>query len=116
MRLSNAAWIASHSAKPYGLMTIDPRPRADSASSLWRTTSWYQAGKSSDCDGSAKTRSLISAGVVIAPAMGEACGRMSSTDTTRWGPGANAEATAAWDGPLYDRFVQFREIVTTGLG
>ena len=29
---------------------------------------------------------------------------------------ANAEATAAWDGPLFDRFVQFREIVTTGLG
>jgi ubiquinone/menaquinone biosynthesis C-methylase UbiE len=28
----------------------------------------------------------------------------------------NAEAIAAWDGPLYDRFVQFREIVTTGLG
>lgn len=30
--------------------------------------------------------------------------------------GTNAEAIAAWDGPLYDRFVQFREIVTTGLG
>ncbi|HET7296863.1 MAG TPA: class I SAM-dependent methyltransferase [Gemmatimonadales bacterium] len=29
---------------------------------------------------------------------------------------ANAEATEAWDGPLYDRFVRFREIVTTGLG
>jgi SAM-dependent methyltransferase len=29
---------------------------------------------------------------------------------------ANAEATAAWDGPLYDRFVRFREIVTGGLG
>src|SRR3954454_2948430 len=28
---------------------------------------------------------------------------------------ANAEATAAWDGPLFDRFVQFRHIVTTGL-
>ena len=28
----------------------------------------------------------------------------------------NAEATAAWDGPLFDRFVEFREIVTTGLG
>ena len=28
----------------------------------------------------------------------------------------NAEATAAWDGPLFDRFVAFREIVTTGLG
>ena len=29
---------------------------------------------------------------------------------------ANAEATAAWDGPLYDRFVQFREIIVGGLG
>ena len=28
----------------------------------------------------------------------------------------NAEAIAAWDGPLYDRFVQFRRIVTDGLG
>src|SRR3954452_1345877 len=28
---------------------------------------------------------------------------------------SNAEATAAWDGPLFDRFVQFRHIVTTGL-
>jgi len=27
----------------------------------------------------------------------------------------NAEAIAAWDGPLYDRFVQFRQIVTDGL-
>jgi ubiquinone/menaquinone biosynthesis C-methylase UbiE len=31
-------------------------------------------------------------------------------------PSANAEAIAAWDGPLYARFVQFRHIVTTGLG
>jgi SAM-dependent methyltransferase len=38
-----------------------------------------------------------------------------STDT-RWGPGVNAEAIQAWDGPLYDRFVRFRNIVTTGLG
>jgi ubiquinone/menaquinone biosynthesis C-methylase UbiE len=30
--------------------------------------------------------------------------------------GANAEAIEAWDGPLYDRFVRFREIMTTGLG
>ena len=29
---------------------------------------------------------------------------------------ANAEAIEAWDGPLYDRFVRFRHIVTTGLG
>ncbi len=35
---------------------------------------------------------------------------------TRWGTGANAEAIQAWDGPLYDRFVRFRHIVTTGLG
>jgi SAM-dependent methyltransferase len=28
---------------------------------------------------------------------------------------ANAEATAAWDGPLYDRFVQYRSIVVGGL-
>jgi SAM-dependent methyltransferase len=28
----------------------------------------------------------------------------------------NEEAVRAWDGPLFDRFVQFREIVTTGLG
>jgi SAM-dependent methyltransferase len=33
-----------------------------------------------------------------------------STDTE------NAEAIAAWDGPLYDRFVRFRQIVTAGLG
>jgi SAM-dependent methyltransferase len=35
---------------------------------------------------------------------------------TRWGPGVNAEAIQAWDGPLYDRFVRFRHIVTAGLG
>ncbi|MEA2374398.1 MAG: hypothetical protein QOD53_861, partial [Thermoleophilaceae bacterium] len=29
---------------------------------------------------------------------------------------ANAEAIEAWDGPLYDRFVRFREVVTSGLG
>src|SRR5690348_14694446 len=39
-----------------------------------------------------------------------------STADTRWGTGANAEAIAAWDGPLYDRFVAFRHIFTTGLG
>jgi ubiquinone/menaquinone biosynthesis C-methylase UbiE len=38
-----------------------------------------------------------------------------STTETRWGSDANAEAIAAWDGPLYDRFVRFRHIVTTGL-
>ena len=39
-----------------------------------------------------------------------------STSETRWGAAANAEAITAWDGPLYDCFVRFREIVTTGLG
>lgn len=31
-------------------------------------------------------------------------------------PEDNEEAIRAWDGPLYDRFVRFRETVTTGLG
>jgi ubiquinone/menaquinone biosynthesis C-methylase UbiE len=39
-----------------------------------------------------------------------------STAQERWGSGVNAEAIQAWDGPLYDRFVRFRHIVTTGLG
>ena len=41
---------------------------------------------------------------------------MMSTTHARWGTGANAEAIQAWDGPLYDRFVRFRHIVTAGLG
>jgi SAM-dependent methyltransferase len=28
----------------------------------------------------------------------------------------NEEATAAWDGPLFDRFLEFRHLVTVGLG
>src|SRR4051812_23759985 len=28
----------------------------------------------------------------------------------------NAEAIEAWGGPLYDRFLKFRHIITTGLG
>ena len=40
---------------------------------------------------------------------------MSSTET-RWGSGVNAEAVAAWDGPLFDTFVKFRHIVVAGLG
>lgn len=28
---------------------------------------------------------------------------------------ANAEATAAWDGPLFERFVQFRHLIVAGL-
>jgi ubiquinone/menaquinone biosynthesis C-methylase UbiE len=40
---------------------------------------------------------------------------MNATDT-RWGTGVNAEAIQAWDGPLFDRFLQYRHILTTGLG
>jgi SAM-dependent methyltransferase len=43
-------------------------------------------------------------------------GGLVSTTEARWGPGENAEAITAWDGPLYDTFVRFREVVTTGLG
>ncbi|TMM16017.1 MAG: class I SAM-dependent methyltransferase [Actinobacteria bacterium] len=32
------------------------------------------------------------------------------------GTAANAEAIEAWDGPLYDRFVRFRHLLTAGLG
>jgi SAM-dependent methyltransferase len=39
-----------------------------------------------------------------------------TAERTRWGEGANAEAIQAWDGPLFERFVRFRHIVTTGLG
>jgi SAM-dependent methyltransferase len=39
-----------------------------------------------------------------------------STTETQWGSGVNAEAIEAWDGPLYDRFVRFREVIITGLG
>jgi SAM-dependent methyltransferase len=34
----------------------------------------------------------------------------------RWGEGVNAEAITAWDGPLFDRFVKFRHVLTGGLG
>jgi ubiquinone/menaquinone biosynthesis C-methylase UbiE len=33
----------------------------------------------------------------------------------RWSTSANAEAIEAWDGPLFDRFVRFREVLVTGL-
>lgn len=32
------------------------------------------------------------------------------------GGSANAETIEAWDGPLYDRFVQFRDVLVAGLG
>src|SRR5918998_484365 len=41
---------------------------------------------------------------------------MSTTETSRWGAGENAEAIQAWDGPLFDRWIKFRDVVTTGLG
>jgi SAM-dependent methyltransferase len=41
---------------------------------------------------------------------------MSTTAATDASAHANAEAIEAWDGPLFDRFVAFREIVTAGLG
>ncbi|MGZ6706546.1 MAG: class I SAM-dependent methyltransferase [Solirubrobacteraceae bacterium] len=34
---------------------------------------------------------------------------------TRWGSGVNAEAIAAWDGPLFDRFERFRDVLIEGL-
>jgi ubiquinone/menaquinone biosynthesis C-methylase UbiE len=39
-----------------------------------------------------------------------------STAGTNATKAENDEAIRAWDGPLYERFVRFREIVTTGLG
>jgi SAM-dependent methyltransferase len=44
---------------------------------------------------------------------------MSSRFSTRFrrkGDGPNAEAIEAWDTVLFDKFVQFREIITNGLG
>jgi SAM-dependent methyltransferase len=39
-----------------------------------------------------------------------------STTESELPTSVNDEAIRAWDGPLYDRFVRFRETVTTGLG
>jgi ubiquinone/menaquinone biosynthesis C-methylase UbiE len=39
-----------------------------------------------------------------------------STTGTDTASTENDEAIRAWDGPLYDRFARYREIVTTGLG
>ena len=38
-----------------------------------------------------------------------------SATSTGGATSENAEATDAWDGPLFDRFVQFKEVLTTGL-
>jgi ubiquinone/menaquinone biosynthesis C-methylase UbiE len=40
---------------------------------------------------------------------------MSQTVESRWGAGANAEAIQAWDGPLFDRFQRYRQVVVAGL-
>ena len=40
---------------------------------------------------------------------------MTSTTRPELGAEGNEEAIRAWDGPLFDRFLRFREIVTTGL-
>src|SRR5262245_60818440 len=40
---------------------------------------------------------------------------MSEATVNETAADGNAEATEAWDGPLFDRFSQFREVVTTGL-
>ena len=42
-------------------------------------------------------------------------GTTTSTAAADPEPGGNEEAVRAWDGPLFDRFLRFREIVTTGL-
>ncbi len=39
-----------------------------------------------------------------------------STPASQWGTDPNAEAIEAWDGPLFERFVQFRHLVTDALG
>jgi SAM-dependent methyltransferase len=38
-----------------------------------------------------------------------------STVERRWGAGPNAEATAAWDGPLFDAFLKYRHLIVAGL-
>ncbi len=38
------------------------------------------------------------------------------TAETKWDEGTNAEAIQAWDGPLFDRFLRFRHLLTGGLG
>ena len=39
-----------------------------------------------------------------------------STPASQWGTDPNAEAIEAWDGPLFERFVQFRHLVTDARG
>jgi SAM-dependent methyltransferase len=41
--------------------------------------------------------------------------KVSEATVNETAAGDNAEATEAWDGPLFDRFSRFREVVTTGL-
>ncbi len=53
------------------------------------------------------------AGGILEPRRREIPMATSETDAL---PASNEEATAAWDGPLFERFVSFRHIVTVGLG
>jgi SAM-dependent methyltransferase len=39
-----------------------------------------------------------------------------STTRAEQAASPNAEALEAWDGPLFDRFVEFKDVMTTGLG
>ncbi len=39
-----------------------------------------------------------------------------NTVQSKWGTGVNTEAIEAWDGPLFDRFVQFRHLLVGSLG
>jgi SAM-dependent methyltransferase len=41
---------------------------------------------------------------------------MSTVEPVRAATEANEEAIRAWDGPLFDRFVRFREVLVRGLG
>jgi ubiquinone/menaquinone biosynthesis C-methylase UbiE len=52
----------------------------------------------------------------MAPAGKEREPMTSTTHTSNEPLDDNAEAIAAWDGPLYDRFVRFRHIMASGLG
>ena len=38
-----------------------------------------------------------------------------SATSTGGATSENAEATDAWDGPLFDRFLEFKDVLTTGL-
>jgi ubiquinone/menaquinone biosynthesis C-methylase UbiE len=47
---------------------------------------------------------------------GEDMATEASLKREQLGGSANAEAIEAWDGPLYERFLQFRDVIVNGLG